>query len=369
MSDETASTVSEASSRMSIKDFKTSSREISYMESLRKKLIEKRCVAETTATQTIQALQRLNGGNTFTSMAFLLDIPTVKDFIDKYESDSTRKTYYTRIICAISTTEGTRYKGVLDIYKKLFEGTVDALTKATKERGSALTEKESKSWMSWPDILKHYAAVTEEAHAIIRKKTELTNRDYEKVQDYMLLTLYTQMVPRRNKDYCEMWVTRKAPGDDKSKNYYVINEGKMYFNAYKTAKTHGVQTVDVPKSVQKVLFQYLKLTGCYRRSRGRATLMPLICSYDGAHYTAGGTMTHLLNRAFGKKVSCNIIRHAYISNLYTADVVGMADTAKSMAHGVTTHLSYYRTPVGGAGVTSDSDSDSDEANSSVIEIL
>jgi integrase len=164
-----------------------------------------------------------------------------------------------------------------------------------------------------------------------------------------------------------MWVTRKAPGDDKSKNYYVINEAKMYFNAYKTAKTHGVQTVDVPKPVQKVLLQYLKLTGCYRRSRGRATLMPLICSYDGAHYTAGGTMTHLLNRAFGKKVSCNIIRHAYISNLYTADVVGMADTAKSMAHAVTTHLAYYRKPVGGAGVTSDSGSD--EASSSVIEVI
>ena len=367
MSDDASSTTSEASSRVSIKDFRTDSREASYMAALKKKLIEKRAIAETTAKETLLVLQRLNGGNGFTSLAFLLDVPTVKAFIDKYESDSTRKTYYTRIICALSTTEGTRYKGVLDTYKKLFEGTVEAVTKATKERGSALTEKEAASWMSWTDILKHYNAVGEEAKAIFKKTTELTHRDYEKVQDYMLLSLYTQMVPRRNKDYSEMWVTRKAPGDDKSKNYYVLNEGKMYFNAYKTAKTHGTQTVDVPKNVQKILLDYLRLTGCYRRSRGRAPLMPLICSFDGAHYEAGGTMTHLLNRAFGKKVSCNIIRHAYVSNLYSPEVTGMAETAKAMAHAVTTHLSYYRAPVGGAGVTSDSDSD--DARSSVIEIL
>lgn len=367
MSDDASSTTSEASSRVSIKDFKTSSREVAYMAALRQKLIEKRAIAETTAIQTIQALQRLNGGNGFTSLAFLLDVPTVKHFIDKYDADGTRKAYYTRILCALSTTEGTRYKGVAETYKKLFDGTVEAVTKATKERGTALTAKEEESWMSWSEILKHYDAVGEEAKAIFKKTTELTHRDYEKVQDYMLLSLYTQMVPRRNRDYAEMWVTRKAPGDDKSKNYYVLKEGKMYFNAYKTAKTHGTQTVDVPKHVQKILLEYLRLTGCYRRSRGRAPLMPLICSFDGAHYEAGGTMTHLLNRAFSKKVGCNLIRHAYVSNLYSPEVTGMAQAAKAMAHDLATHISYYREPVGGAGVTSESDSD--DVRSSVIEIL
>ena len=156
-----------------------------------------------------------------------------------------------------------------------------------------------------------------------------------------------------------MWITRKEAGDDKTKNYYVMEEGKMYFNVYKTAKTHGQQVVDVPEHVQTIILRFLKLTGGYRRSRGRAPLLPLICSYDGAHYDSPTKMTLFLNRAFGKKLSCNIIRHSYISNLYTPAVLKMGETASAMGHGRTCHLSYFRTaaPVGGAG-TADSGSDS-----------
>jgi hypothetical protein len=342
---ETSSIASDAASDV---DVKVGSRQLSYMANLKKAIIDKRGIAETTATQTIQCLLRLNGGNGFTSLAFLADIDGIRAKVEKDHTDITQKAYYSRILCALSTSDSKRYAKTQDTYLKLFHGKRDEIDMATSARGTALTEKEAAVFMSWPEIIAHYDKVDREVKAILKKPGDLTSVDYDRVLDHLLLTLFTQMTPRRNKDYSAMFITRKAPGADKSKNYYVIDEGKMYFNVFKTAKTHGTQVVDVPKNVQLTIARFLKLTGGYRRSRGRAPMLPLICSYDGAHYDNPTKMTLLLNRAFGKKVSCNIIRHAFISNLYTPAVGSMEKTAEKMGHSVVTHLQYFRTLTNGA---------------------
>lgn len=354
---ETSSVSSAGSASVEFKDFRVDGRELSYMDKLRASIIEKRGVTEATAQQTIRCLRWLNGGNGFTSLAFLADVAAIRELVEKDHTDNTQKMYYGRIVAALSTVSGKRYVKPLESYKKLFDGARDAIVKADKERGAALTKKEAETWMDWPKILAHYEKVGQEVKAIMKKPGPMTSVDYDRVMDHMLLALYTQMPPRRTKDYSAMWVTRKEPGADLTKNYYVMKEGKMYFNVYKTAKTHGQQVVDVPEHVQKLILQFLKLTGGYRASRGRAALLPLICSYDGAHYSNPTKMTVFLNRAFdGKKVSCNILRHAYISNLYTPAVGVMEETASSLGHSVLTHLHYFRNPAGGAG-TADSESD------------
>lgn len=355
MSD-TSSVSSYASSHESVQDVMIAGRELTYMANLKKTIIEKRGVTESTATQTIQCLMRLNDGKGFTSLAFLADVDAIRAKVEKDHTDVTQKAYYGRILCALGTTESKRYAKPQLTYRKLFEGKVEEVVAATKKRGTGLTEKEAAVWMSWPDILTYYEKVSKEVKTILSKSGDLTSVDYDRVQDHLLLTLFTQMAPRRNKDYSCMWITRKEAGDDKTKNYYVMEEGKMYFNVYKTAKVHGQQVVDVPEHVQAIIHRFLKLTGGYRRSRGRAPLLPLICSYDGAHYDSTSKMTLFLNRAFGKKISCNIIRHAYISNLYTPAVGSMEKAASSMGHSVMTHLHYFRAPTGGAG-TADSESD------------
>lgn len=353
---ETTSVSSVESAPVDFKDFKVDGREVSYMAKLMAVIIEKRGVTESTAKQVIGILRRLNGGNGFTSLAFLTDVSTVRGIIEKDYAPGTQKTMYGRVISALSTMESGRYKKPLEMYRKLFEGKAEEVATETKERGTDLTKKEADAWMSWPDILAHYEKVGRQVKAYLRSPP-LTSVHYDRVLDHLLLTLYTQMPPRRTKDYGAMWVTRKEPGTDLTKNYYVIKEGKMYFNVYKTAKTHGQQVVDVPEHVQKLIMRFLKLTGGYRASRGRAPLLPLICNYDGAHYSNPTKVTLFLNRAFdGRKISCNILRHAYISSLYTPAVGSMADTADAMAHSVTTHLTYFRAPAGGAG-TADSSSD------------
>jgi hypothetical protein len=355
MSD-TSSVSSYASSHESLDSVKIASRELTYMTNLKKVIVEKRGVTESTAAQTLQCLLRLNGGRGFTSLAFLADVDAIRTKVEKDHTDVTQKSYYSRILCALGTTESKRYAKPQETYKKLFEGKVGEIDTATKKRGTALTEKEAAVWMSWSDIITHYEKVGKEVKAILKKPGELSSVDYDRVQDHLLLTLFTQMAPRRNKDYSAMFITRKKAGDDKTKNYYVLEEGKMYFNVYKTAKKHGQQIVDVPENVQSILSRFLKLTAMYRQTRGRAPMMPLICNYQGAHVDNVTKMTLFLNRAFGKKISCNIIRHSYISSLYTPAVLKMGETAAAMGHGRTCHLSYFRTPIGGAG-TADSDSD------------
>ena len=352
MTSDTASVVSDMASSVSSDSSIPTHRQLTYMAELNDKLIEKRGVCDSTAKQTIACLTRVNGGKGFTNLTVLTDVAAVQKYVMEGRSEKSQSTLYGHIVSALDTMESDRYKKPLEMYRSLMKGAVDVVITEKKERGAGLTDKEAAVWMSWPDILAHYEKVEKEVDTILKKSGEITALDYAKVMDHMVLSLYTQMAPRRNKDYSCMFVTRKAPGDDKTKNYYVMDEGKMYFNAYKTLKTHGQQIVDVPKKVQAVIERFLKLTGSYRRSRGRAPLMPLICSYDGAHMEAANAMTKLLNRAFGKKVSCNIIRHSYVSGLYSPAVVGMVQSSKDMGHSLKMHLDYYRdsaAAVGGAG--------------------
>jgi hypothetical protein len=62
------------------------------------------------------------------------------------------------------------------------------------------------------------------------------------------------MPPRRSMDYSEMKIHNYDPKTD---NYY--KAGKFFYNKYKTAKTYGLQTLDVPKQLNTLIKKWIKL--------------------------------------------------------------------------------------------------------------
>jgi hypothetical protein len=119
--------------------------------------------------------------------------------------------------------------------------------------------------------------------------------------------------------------------DTKKENYY--KAGKFYFNIYKTDSTYGLQVIDIPKPLDKLIKKWNKInTNDY-----------MLYSSNGNHLSSP-QITRILNKVFGIRVSTNMLRHIYLTNVYK-DVPAlekMQKLAKSMGHSLETSLEYIK---------------------------
>ena len=132
--------------------------------------------------------------------------------------------------------------------------------------------------------------------------------------------------PRRSLDYSEMKIRNY---DVKTDNYYYGN--KFYFNKYKTVKTYGMQTLDVPKELNNVLKKWIKInTNDY-----------MIYSSNG-HKISCPQITRILNKVFEKKISTFMLHHIYLTNIYkdVPRLSKMENLADEMGHSVNTAMEY-----------------------------
>ena len=137
------------------------------------------------------------------------------------------------------------------------------------------------------------------------------------------------MPPRRSLDFGEMKIRNYNPKTD---NFY--KNGKFYFNIYKTSKTYGLQTLDVPKELNAVVKKWIRLN----------TTDYMLYSTNKQKLSSP-QISRILNNAFGgKNISTNMLRHIYLSNIYK-DVPALSSIqtlATEMAHSPATALEYIK---------------------------
>ena len=135
--------------------------------------------------------------------------------------------------------------------------------------------------------------------------------------------------PRRSMDYGEMMIRNYDPKVD---NYY--KAGKFYYNKYKTAKTYGLQTLDVPKEINTIIKKWVKInpTDYMLYSTNKQKL-------------SSPQISRILNGAFGgRQISTNMLRHIYLSNVYknVPALSSMQNLATDMSHSVSTAMEYIK---------------------------
>jgi ribosomal protein L18 len=134
--------------------------------------------------------------------------------------------------------------------------------------------------------------------------------------------------PRRSQDYTELKIRNY---DTKKDNYY--KSGKFYFNVYKTAKTYGLQVIDVPKELDIIMKKWIKInTNDY-----------MLYSTNGNKLTSP-QVTRILNKVFDKNVSTSMLRHIYLTNEYK-DIPAlsqMQNIATEMGHSIGTAMEYIK---------------------------
>ena len=140
-----------------------------------------------------------------------------------------------------------------DIYrKKMLEGITDYNKEIGKQEK---TEKQKDNWIEKEDISKLFIKYLDNSKLLYKKKN-IDMDDLQEIQQFIILCLTSGIYipPRRSKDYVDFKIKSI---DTKNDNY--VKGSKFYFNSYKTSKTYGLQTVDIPKPLIVILKKWISI--------------------------------------------------------------------------------------------------------------
>jgi hypothetical protein len=212
-----------------------------------------------------------------------------------------------------------------DEYKEVMTSVMNAVNATYKQQKK--TPKQEDNWMSQEEVKSVYDSQHENALKMLTKKAKF---DDGKFIEFLLVAFLSGVImpPRRSMDYSEMKIRNYDPKTD---NYY--KAGKFFFNKYKTAKTYGLQTLDVPKELNTLIKKWIKLN---------SNDYMLYSTNDNK--LSSPQINRILNEAFGKNISTNLLRHIYLTEQYknVPAISKMENLAEQMGHSIPTAMEYVK---------------------------
>lgn len=203
--------------------------------------------------------------------------------------------------------------------KKEIEEIAENTKKEVKEHKLLGTQKAN--YVEWSKIMELYGNIKKGYN---KSKTSHTN--------YVLLSCYVLIPPRRLKEYALMHVIDAITTIDNNLNYYVKKDKYFLFNNYKTQKKYKTQRIDIPIELSEIINEYIekyKITGSLFNLSRKAIQLRL---------------KRLFERGLSRSISVNILRHSFISDgKESGKFLGEEENyASKMGHSVITQLDYYK---------------------------
>lgn len=190
-----------------------------------------------------------------------------------------------------------------------------------KVKQHVLIGYQKENYLPWEDIVKVY-----------EKLTPSYNKNYTTHTNYVILSCYILLCPRRLTDYAMMHITDSEDKIDKSKNYYVKGGKYFIFNIYKTQKCYKTQYVIVPSNLAIILDEYIDK---FNKSES---------IFELSSHAIQQKLTRLFKAYTDKNISVDIIRHSYISYMKDSGKLNGNEHTISqiMGHSVSTQTDYYK---------------------------
>jgi hypothetical protein len=316
-----------------------------FMMQLAKQLMDERKIAESTANAYIRTLYQLNGKKSYKNLTFLKNTEGIDKALEHY-ADTTRRAILGAVVGVLNLfKDKPTFKKVHAHYSELMNSKNKEAREEEKKAPNEKTEKQKDNWVSWEDVMTKRKELTEDLSKFVNGKT-ITSPQYDRLLQNVVLSLYTDIQPRRN-EYLDMYIVKKwndkLPTD---KNYLDMTTNKFVFNKYKTSKKYGQQTVEIPADLLGQIHLYLKFHPLWKGlAKRKPEPVKFLVSHEGTPLVALNTITRILNRIFSpKKVGSSLLRHIYISDKYKeADEIEKerAKDAEAMGHSVNMQKSVY----------------------------
>lgn len=310
------------------------------MESLFKDLKEIKKITDSTATAYCKYLKRANGNKDFDNLLFLKDSDKVLNNISKYR-ETTQKAILGGIVSVLAM-----YKAKIAFKKcyPIYHSRMMELSKKSREEDNKneMTEKQKENWTDWEEVIKKRNELKELVLKVDKKKT-LNGSEWNEMLEYLILSLFTDIAPRRNTDYLLCRVVKKYTDDLSNEfNYLDLSSDEFVFNKYKTAKTYSQQREKIPDELKAKIMVYLKHHPIYKDKTKQKEPVPLLVYYDGKPFEAMNSITRILNKIFGKKIGSSMLRHIYISSKYGKLMDEMKKDSEAMGHSIEEQRAYYK---------------------------
>ena len=215
------------------------------IESIKKKMMDSG-LSESTIKLYLQRLKTLNEGREIKSFSFLNKPNKIMEIISELKKN-TQMSYYGSLIGIIKLLPKTTYELSLKKYTNEF------LKLKGDMKENPIEKKEIPKEDEITELKNKYV---KGARAI--KSKQVNKKEYNMLLHNLLLSLYTDINPRRNQDYMYMKITDDYENEPQRDDYnwYDKKNKKFIFNKYKTSKTYGSQEIDISKN--KVLLSNLK---------------------------------------------------------------------------------------------------------------
>jgi len=193
---------------------------------------------------------------------------------------------------------------------------------------------ESDNWIKWKDVMQTYNDLEKIAFPLLKNKNKLfTPTELELLNQYILLSFFIYIPPRRSLDYAVM----------KLKNYelednYITKNGQIVFNIYKTSKHYGEQKFQLTGQLKSILTKWRKIN-----ITDYLLINPIKPNENKPFNSV--QINRMFNQIFGKKISVDILRHSYITKFYsglTPSQSDINDLSFKMAHSATQNMLYRR---------------------------
>lgn len=297
-----------------------------FMMNLQNQMKEEKKIAESTANQYLQTLWSLNNNKPFNNLSWLKKTETIDERLKTF-APSTQLNYLAVIVSALSIFSDK--KG----YNKIYNHWREKMNEMKKERdantnGNEKTQKQEDNWINWDEVEKKKSELNTEISSFLSNKN-ITPLQYDKLLRFVILSLYTDIPPRRN-EYLDMYVIKKVgDGTENNRNYYETSTKRFIFNVYKTAKKYGQQIIEIPDTLHHTLQAYLKH---HPLAKSKSKEFRLLVKSDGSNFTSANSITRILNRIFGKNVGSSMLRHSYITSKYGDTIKELKDVAEDMGH-------------------------------------
>jgi hypothetical protein len=164
------------------------------------------------------------------------------------------------------------------------------------------TETQKENWINGDGIQDIYNELKTNADALYKKKS-LTPSDLQQIQNYIILSVLSGIYvpPRRSKDFVDF----KIKNIDKTKDNY-LDKNHLIFNSYKTAKTYGQQSVEIPKELKSILTKWVKINPTQ-----------YLLFDQNMNQLSSVKLNQRMNKIFGKKISVNAMRHSFLTDKYS----------------------------------------------------
>jgi len=278
-------------------------------------------------------LSKLNKGKTIKNLNFLAPTSILDGL--KEMNPNTRRTYLIAIVSALKGRPEAKHK-------KLYTRYYDELMKLNGELKNNTTKSDTQkdNWLEQDEVIGKCNELKEVLKEIGTRK-KITESEYERLLQLVVLSLYCLQAPRRNKDYIDMRVVKKTP-DDSALNYLNVADWEWVFNNYKTAKKYEQKKLPVPEELKEIIKVYLSHHPDAKELKKKTPAsIPFLVHQDGKPLQTSTDMTRMLNRIFSGKVGSSMLRNIFLTSKYGDSQKELADDVSAMGTSSETAMNNY----------------------------